>query len=215
MTAAQAIRNNPGKSSAGALAFALAALAAVYVNEGGYVNDPTDRGGPTRYGITEKVARQWGYKGNMRDFPKHCDALTPVCSDIIYKTDYIDKPGFFPFASMEPAVLDELVDSAVLHGPNKPSRWLQLALNAECGSKLKVDGAVGPATVGAYAGCRVTKDPLYLCVAVLNRMDKAQEAYFDAIIAYRPSQKRFERGWKRARLNNVPRAKCQFPEKFI
>lgn len=37
--------------------------------EGGYVNNPADRGSATKYGITEAVARANGFKGNMRDLP--------------------------------------------------------------------------------------------------------------------------------------------------
>lgn len=38
-------------------------------HEGGYVDHPNDPGGATRYGITERVARAAGYRGDMRDLP--------------------------------------------------------------------------------------------------------------------------------------------------
>lgn len=36
-------------------------------NEGGYT---VDNGGPTRWGITQAVARRWGYAGDMKDLPQ-------------------------------------------------------------------------------------------------------------------------------------------------
>ena len=42
-------------------------IEALIEREGGYVNHPADRGGPTRFGITEAVARAHGYRG--RDAP--------------------------------------------------------------------------------------------------------------------------------------------------
>ena len=38
----------------------------VIAREGGYVDHPADRGGPTRWGITEAVARRSGYLDDMR-----------------------------------------------------------------------------------------------------------------------------------------------------
>jgi lysozyme family protein len=204
---AEALRANPKTAAATALALA-ATLAAVYANEGGYVDHPHDRGGKTRYGVTEQVARQWGYTGAMRDFPKHCDAGRPVCADRIYTAWYIDGPGYRPFAAIEPAVLDELVDSAVLHGPARASGWFQLSLNATCGARLKVDARVGPATVAAYRQCQQHLGRAQACRMVLDRLDRAQLAFFDTIVARRPAQRIFYRGWTTHRIGNVPRAKC-------
>ena len=37
--------------------------------EGDYSDHPSDPGGKTRWGVTEAVAREVGYRGDMRDLP--------------------------------------------------------------------------------------------------------------------------------------------------
>lgn len=41
----------------------------VLAHEGGFANRARDPGGPTRYGITESTARQFGYRGSMAALP--------------------------------------------------------------------------------------------------------------------------------------------------
>ena len=43
---------------------------AVIAREGGFGDHPADRGGETRWGITEAVARADGWSGPMRDLPR-------------------------------------------------------------------------------------------------------------------------------------------------
>ena len=40
-------------------------LASIIFYEGGYSDDPDDPGGKTKYGITERVAREYGYLGSI------------------------------------------------------------------------------------------------------------------------------------------------------
>lgn len=115
--------------------------------EKGYSDHPSDNGGPTNWGITEKVARINGYKGDMRDMPRG------VAEDI-YKMRYIINPGFASVANVSVTIASELIDTGVNMGPVIAAIFLQRILNV-CnarGSKyadLFVDGSIGPATISA------------------------------------------------------------------
>lgn len=112
--------------------------------EGGYVDHPNDPGGATKYGITEAVAREHGYKGHMKDLP------VTTAYDIYYK-DYVVKPGFDKIADVDPAIAAEVVDTGVNMGPVVAGKFLQRALNSVAAAGLTIDGKVGPRTVSALA----------------------------------------------------------------
>ncbi|MFT3978580.1 MAG: glycosyl hydrolase 108 family protein, partial [Sphingomonas bacterium] len=78
--------------------------------EGGYSNNPADRGGATRWGITEKVARANGYRGDMRALPRETAAA-------IYRRLYWQRPGYDRVAEHMPKVAAELFDTGVNMGP--------------------------------------------------------------------------------------------------
>ena len=83
--------------------------------EGGYVNHPDDKGGPTKWGITEKVARAHGYLGDMRN-------LTRGQALEILEADYWYGPRFDQVANLSPDIAAELCDTGVNMGPSEASK---------------------------------------------------------------------------------------------
>ena len=126
--------------------FALAAAHTLGI-EGGYADDPADRGGKTQWGITEAVARADGYTGDMRALPK-ARALA------IYRRLYWDRIGLDWIAAVDSAVACEVFDTGVNQGVAIAGRFLQRVLNVlnRAGRDypdLVVDGVAGPATADA------------------------------------------------------------------
>ncbi len=160
--------------------------------ESGYVNDVNDRGGATRWGITEKVARANGYTGAMRDLPE-------AKAREIYRGQYVIAPGFGLVANVSPLIAAELVDTGVNMGPAIPSGFLQRALNALNRQQsdypdIVADGKVGPATVRsltAYLAKRGAEGERRL-LALLNAL---QGHRYLSLAEGSPSQESFLYGW--------------------
>lgn len=117
-------------------------------HEGGFVDHKSDRGGPTHHGITERVARMYGYRGDMREMPWSA-ALE------IYEKRYFIEPGFNSVATINGPVAVELTDTGVNMGQHWPAVFFQTALNrfnrrGRDYRNIKVDGDVGPATLTAF-----------------------------------------------------------------
>lgn len=191
-----------GKGKAVGLGAAVVAMiAGVLAVEGGYVNHPSDPGGETNMGITKTVARQHGYAGPMRTLPR-------AVAESIYYDTYLVKPGYAPLVSIDAAVTEELFDTTVNMGPGRPSRWFQAATNRLCGTRLTVDGKVGPASIAAYRGCQGRIGAARLCRAMLDSLDGAQHVEYDRLVRVNPKLRAFHRGWIAHRVGNVDRAKC-------
>lgn len=115
--------------------------------EGGFVDHPADKGGPTCFGVTQAVARAHGYAGPMSLLPREEAAL-------IYRRLYWLRPRFDAIAMRASKVAAELFDTGVNMGPAVAVTFLQRALtalnrNARDYPDLVPDGRVGPATLTA------------------------------------------------------------------
>lgn len=101
--------------------------------EGGYANHPLDPGRATMYGITEAVAREEGYTGDMQKLPVDT-------AKQIYKKRYWDKINA---DALPPSIRLTMFDAAVNSGPRQAILWLQRAAG------VPDDGLLGPKTLTA------------------------------------------------------------------
>lgn len=160
--------------------------------EGGYVDHPADRGGPTNWGITERVARAFGYHGRMQDMPRSVARQ-------IYREQYWEQPRFHLVDEHSAAVAEELLDTGVNMGPGVAARFLQRALNVLNAEgkhypDVVVDGNIGRLTIAAlraYLSAR-GKDGH---VVLLRALNAQQGARYIELAEQRPSQEAFVHGW--------------------
>lgn len=98
-----------------------------------------DPGGKTKFGITEAVARAWGYKGDMRDLPFDT-------AKAIAKAWYWDK---YQCDQFDARIAYQVFDAAYNGG--YPVKWLQ-----ECVGAVP-DGVIGAKTIAAVRAADVWK----------------------------------------------------------
>jgi lysozyme family protein len=183
------------------------AYAITAAHEGGYANDPVDRGGETYRGIARVHHPDWsGWKRvdaqrGKTGFPKSLDKDRTLQANVkdFYKRNYWDR--FDGDALPDQAVANELYDTAVNMGVRRAVRFLQSALNLLNRDQrdykdLIVDGWFGSKTMTALETL-LKKDRS--SDALVKLMNIQQGARYVEIMARDASQERFARGWiKRA-----------------
>lgn len=167
---------------------------ALVQREGGYVDDPADGGGPTRYGITQAKAREHGYTGDMRSLPL-------ATARAIYWQDFVVVPGIDLLAKRSPRLAAEALDTGVNMGAPQGVMMLQTALNAlnnqgaDWPDLARIDGNFGAKSDFALAGCQKRRANERWEDVLLCAVNAQQGARYLSIIANKPSQERFGWGW--------------------
>jgi len=169
------------------------AIDAVLKREGGYVNHPNDRGGATRYGITEAVARQAGYTGDMK-------ALPLETARAIYTERYWTRPGFARLAEVSEPVAAECLDTGINMGPAVATGFLQRALNAfsqngELYPVIRVDGLCGPGTFSTLQQYMRARGRSGGEAVMLRALNSLQGARYIELTESRPQNASFTFGW--------------------
>ena len=138
-------------------------------HEGGFSDHAADPGGKTRFGITEAVAREVGYRGDMRELPLDL-------AKRIYKDRYWDAVRA---EELPEAIRYAMFDAAVNSGPRQAILWLQRAVGA------KDDGVIGPQTMTLVRGANPEQ--------VLRRILSKRLRF----VTWLPNWPAFGRGWAR------------------
>ena len=143
----------------------------VLEHEGGYVNDPHDRGGETNFGITKKFYPDVDIKNLTKEQAKH-----------IYHTDYWRRGK----CDEIPSKLRHIYfDMLVNFGKRGAVKVLQKAANAKNKDKIDVDGGLGQATLNAIQNLELERVRAYRVLRFAN------------LVIKKPEQERFWFGWYR------------------
>lgn len=165
--------------------------------EKGYVDHPSDKGGPTNFGITLRVARANGYTGAMQDMPE-------TLARAIYRKRYIAEPCFDKVVLIDEPVGYELIDTGVNMGPSRASEFFQRWLNGmnKQGSQYAdvfVDGRIGEVTLDAFRAYRRWRGAEGSAVMVCALNCTQGERYLELAEA-NATQEDFLYGWIRSRV---------------
>jgi len=168
-------------------------------NEGGYANNPKDRGGETYKGIARKIFPSWSgwiYVDAFKPrpgFPKSLEKSEALQAAVLsfYENEFWKKMSLDTIIPQD--ICNELFDTAVNMGVGTAGLFLQRALNVTnkqgaLYGDLKLDGVIGPKTV-SYVNIHPNKKGL------LTILRSLQGARYVEICEHNPSQEIWMNGW--------------------
>jgi lysozyme family protein len=158
---------------------------AIVAREGGYVNDPDDPGGATKYGVTIHTMRRLGLDltGDGRVTEADVQRLTRDQATDIFVEHYYRRPRIAELPeALQPSVFDMYVNAG-----SNAVKVLQRLLN-EMGHNLTVDGALGPISIAAAHKACADKPDL-----VADAYGIARRNYYYVLADARPANRKYAR----------------------
>lgn len=118
----------------------------IVAREGGYVNDPDDPGGATKFGVTLGTLKRLGLDltGDRRVNVADVKKLSRAQARDIFISDYYERPRIAEL----PQVLQASVFDMYVNAGGNAVKILQRLLR-DMGQSVAVDGAIGPQTIAA------------------------------------------------------------------
>ena len=157
----------------------------IVAREGGFVNDPDDPGGATKYGVTIGTMRQLGLDvtGDGKVDLADVKALTRAQAEQIFVEHYFNRPRL---AQLPQAVQASVFDMYVNAGANAVKILQRLV--TRMGFPAAADGVVGPKTVAAATEAAAAA-PGHLADAY----GIARRNYYYALADQRPASRKYAR----------------------
>ena len=175
-------------------------------HEGGFVNDPDDKGGATNFGITQKSYSEFKDRSVTID---EIETMTVEDAGEFY-LDYWNKLGL---DNVPEAIRPLYIDAAVNLGRGGASRVMQMACNTKLNPTkdededafdwIDVDGVPGRGTRAALDDANLTIFDYFAELSVWYSNLVLRGCSFDA---ERTNQNRFLRGWMRRLGTNLHEA---------
>jgi lysozyme family protein len=157
----------------------------IVAREGGFVNDPDDPGGATKFGVTIHTLRRLGLDltGDGQVTEADVRALSRAQAVDIFVTHYFHRPRI----DLLPEVLQPSVFDMYVNAGANAVRILQRLL-VEMGYDVAVDGVIGPQTVrAARAAAEAAPDHIADAYGIARR------EYYYALGDRRPASRKFAR----------------------
>jgi lysozyme family protein len=165
------------------------AIKKVLQHEGGYVNNPADRGGPTNWGVTQKTFNQYMSSVTGKPYQSTIDEIKkmPIGNAItIYKSLYWDKMSGDKIRkyAVAAAIFDQAINRGTVAAVKQAQRVLKNNFNYP---SIAEDGVMGAATITALNTIDEAK--------FLNSYLQESILAYNKIVQNNPSQSVFLNGW--------------------